>query len=688
MAESAPHPADDPELRAERAYLAQARAALREMYQEVMAYETLLIGSEDNDERFTNESYQRARHLRAQALIDMPDVPLFFGRLDNEPGVVEETDQIYVGRRHVRDQAGRPLVIDWRAPVAVPFYRATRDDRQGVLRRRRYGFSDDAELTAYDDEILVSPTEADRADAILLAEIERPRTGPMRDIVATIQPDQDDLVRAPLQPSLCVQGAPGTGKTAVGLHRTAYLLYTERERLRRGGVVIVGPNRSFLSYIRRVLPALGEVDVTQTTVDELIGQGRPSAPEDPTIARIKGDARMATVLHRALWSHVGEPSEGLVYTKGSSRYRVPDYEVKEIVAAFRGTTRYTDGRNSVAQRLAHEVLVRMERRGEAPDDRVQEAVARSKPVKQLLDQVWPKLAPEQVLFRLLSDADFLASSAHGVLTADEQAALLWSKRPRSWKSARWSDADLVLLDELADLMERRPGSLGHLVVDEAQDLSPMQLRALHRRCRSGSMTVLGDLAQATSPWSTGSWDQVLEHLGVPDARLVELDRGFRVPAQIIEVAARLLPAIAPGLRPPTGIRAVPDAYQVVETSDRELLDQVVATCRAALAREGSIGVIAADSDIAAVHERLTAAGHEPAMLGVTEDAMESARLVCVPATLAKGLEFDTVVVVEPSRIVEAEPRGLHRLYVVLTRAVTRLVVVHAQPLPAPMRDAA
>jgi DNA helicase IV len=302
--------------------------------------------------------------------------------------------------------------------------------------------------------------------------------------------------------------------------------------------------------------------------------------------------------------------------------------------------------------------------------------------------VWPKLAPEQVLFRLLSDADFLASSAHGVLTADEQAALLWSKRPRSWKSARWSDADLVLLDELADLMERRPGSLGHLVVDEAQDLSPMQLRALHRRCRSGSMTVLGDLAQATTPWSTGSWDQVLEHLGVPDARLVELDRGFRVPAQIIEVAARLLPAIAPGLRPPTGIRAVPDAYQVVETSDRELLDQVVATCRAALAREGSIGVIAADSDIAAVHERLAAAGHEPAMLGVTEDAMESARLVCVPATLAKGLEFDTVVVVEPSRIVEAEPRGLHRLYVVLTRAVTRLVLVHAQPLPAPMQDAA
>lgn len=682
MAEPAPHPVDDPELRAERAFLAQARAALADMYQEVLAYETLLIGGEDNDERFTNESYQRARHLRAQALVDMPDVPLFFGRLDYEPGVVEDADRIYVGRRHVRDDAGRPLIVDWRAPVAVPFYRATRDDRQGVLRRRRYGFSDDAELTAYDDEVLDSATPATGADALLRAEIERPRTGPMRDIVATIQPDQDDLVRAPLQPSLCVQGAPGTGKTAVGLHRIAYLLYTERERLRRGGVVIVGPNRSFLSYIRRVLPALGEVDVTQTTVDELIGQGRPSVPEDPTTARIKGDARMATVLNRALWSHVGSPSEGVMYAKGARRYRVPDYEVKEIVDAFRGTTRYADGRNSVAQRLAHAVLVRMERRGEAPDDRVQDAVARSKPVKQLLDEVWPKLVPERVLFRLLSDADFLALSAQGLLTSEEQAALLWSKRPRSWKSARWSDADIVLLDELADLMERRPGSLGHLVVDEAQDLSPMQLRALHRRCRTGSMTVLGDLAQATAPWATDSWDQVLEHLGVPDARLVELDRGFRVPAQITEVAARLLPAIAPGLRPPTGVREVPDAYEVVETSERELLDRVVAACRTALDGDGSVGVIAADAEIAAVHEGLTAADLGPALLGVTEDAMESARLVCVPATLAKGLEFDTVVIVEPTRIVDAEPRGLHRLYVTLTRAVTRLVVVHARPLPA------
>ncbi|WP_020576428.1 HelD family protein [Actinopolymorpha alba] len=704
-----PH-TQDSELEIERDYLARARAALALMHKDVVSRDTPRIGGEDNDERFTNESYLRARWLRAQALVDLPDVPLFFGRLDYESGTVEETDQIYIGRRHVHDDLGTPLVIDWRAPVSVPFYRATPTDRQRVRRRRRYGYSDSAELTAFDDELLdraaadgaggtggarepdtVDETADDAADAFLRAEIERPRTGPMRDIVATIQPEQDDLVRAPLQPSLCVQGAPGTGKTAVGLHRIAYLLYTERERLSRGGVVIVGPNRSFLSYIRKVLPALGEVDVRQATVDELLGQAQLANAETFDAARVKGDARMVRVLRRALWSHVGTPTEGILYAKGSRRYRVPDYEVQEIVSAVRGSTSYGPGRNAVAQRVAHAVLLRMERRGESPDDRVQNAVARSKPVKQLIDEVWPRLVPEQVLFRLLSDAEFLAASAGDDLTPEEQADLLWPKPARSWKSARWSTADVVLLDELSELIERRAGSLGHLVVDEAQDLSAMQLRALGRRCRTGSATVLGDLAQATTPWATGSWGQVLDHLGMQDAMLAELDRGFRVPAQIIDFAGRLLPAIAPTLGAPRGVREIPDALRITETAEQGLLDTLVSACRKALEGEGSVAVIAADDEIAALRDALLARGLDAALLGAGEgeeededalDALEAGRLVCVPAMLAKGLEFDAVVVAEPARIVEAEPRGLHRLYVVLTRAVTSLHIVHAKPLPA------
>jgi DNA helicase IV len=680
MVESALTPAGTPELEAERAFLTQARSALTRMYRDVEGREVPMIGGEDNDERFTNEASTRAHEQRTQALIDLPDVPLFFGRLDYEHGTIEELDQIYIGRRHVHDGSGAPLVIDWRAPVSVPFYRATRSDRQRVLLRRRYGFSDTAELTGFEDEPMTGTAEVDQADAFLRAEIERPRTGPMRDIVATIQPEQDDLVRAPLHPTVCVQGAPGTGKTAVGLHRVAYLLYTERERLSRGGVVIVGPNRSFLSYIRKVLPALGEVDVRQITIDELINLPA-GALDEAEAARVKGDARMAGVLRRALWSYVGTPTEGILYSKGSQRYRVHDDEVADIVAALRESTRYAAGRNALAQRIAHAVLVLMERRGESPDDRVQNAVARSKPVKALVDAVWPRVVPEQVLYRLFSDADFLAQSAGDDLAEDERAALLWHKPPRSWKSAKWSGADTILLDELDDLIERRTGSLGHLVLDEAQDLSAMQLRALGRRCRTGSATVLGDLAQATTPWAAGSWDRVLDHLEKGDGVVAELDRGFRVPDQIIDFAAKLLPQIAPTLGVPRGVRTVADALSIIQTDEQSLPDELVASCRAALAGEGSVAVIAADEQVADLRDALAAAGLEPALLGEAEDTMDTARLVCVPATLAKGLEFDAVVVAEPARIVAAEPRGLHRLYVVLTRAVSRLQIVHAAPLP-------
>jgi len=269
------------------------------------------------------------------------------------------------------------MVIDWRAPVARAFYQASPADPMGVALRRRFGYRG-GELTAYEDEPLDGrPLEQSR---ILLEEIERPRTGPMRDIVATIQPDQDEIVRRDLATTVCVQGAPGTGKTAVGLHRAAYLLFTHRERLTRSGVTIVGPNRAFLSYISSVLPALGEVTVDQTTVTELLGG--PAHPEDPAVAAVKGDARMAEVLRRALWLHVRRPEEGLLVTRGIDRFRVPEYEISEIVAALRGTTRYGPGRAMLAQRLAHAVLVQMERRGQAPDDRVQDAVAdpgRSRP---------------------------------------------------------------------------------------------------------------------------------------------------------------------------------------------------------------------------------------------------------------------------------------------------------------------
>ena len=670
------------EIEAEAEYLAAARAALRRMRADVLATQTPEFVS-GTDEVWFNTVYRMARARRGEDLQDLPDVPLFFGRLDYEPGTIAEAgaDRVYVGRRHVRDDEGVPLVVDWRAPVSMPFYRATRDDPQGVRLRRRYGFSDTAQLTAYEDEPLTGGAPAGPS-ALLTAEIERPRSGPMRDIVATIQPEQDELVRAPLQPSICIQGAPGTGKTAVGLHRLAYLLYTEPNRL-TAGVTVVGPNRSFLGYIRHVLPALGEVSVLQKTIDELID--RPvTGTDEPGTARLKGDARMAEVLRRALWLHVTEPGEDFVYVRGGTRYRVAASRIAAIVADLRDGTRYGPGREGVAQRLASLVLRQMERRGATPDDRDLAVVARSQPVRRLLDGVWPRLTPEQVLHRLLSDPQWLTAAAPGQLTGAEQAALGWPKPYRSAKSARWSAADTVLLDELAGLIDRTP-SLSHVMVDEAQDLSPMQCRALGRRCVTGSLTVLGDIAQGTSAWAVDDWPTLLTHLGKPETRLAVLDRGFRVPAQIIDFAARLLPQIAPGLAAPTSVRRAAGALRVTSATAATLPDAVVEACRDHLTDEGSVGLIAADADITGLYERLAAHGLDTALLGRDEDALESARLVCVPAGLAKGLEFDTVVVAEPGRVVAAEPRGLHRLYVVLTRAVSALHIVHAEPLPAALR---
>lgn len=646
-------------LAAEQAHLAESRAALAAMRAHAQS-----LSADAAGDWVSQQILQSLLDQRVAALADHPDTPLFFGRLDRSAADDLPTT-IHVGRRHVHDGDSRPLVIDWRAPVSRAFYQASPADPMDVTLRRRFGYHGGA-LTAYEDERLDQGTEIGPS-RILTEEIERPRTGPMRDIVATIQPDQDEIVRAALTRTVCVQGAPGTGKTAVGLHRAAYLLFTHRERLARSGVMIVGPNRAFLSYISSVLPALGEVKVDQTTVAGLLGDH--AAPEDPAVAAVKGDARMAAVLKRALWLHIVKPEEGLVYSKGAYRFRVADHEVREIVASLRGTTRYGPGRAALAQRLAHLVLVRMEQRGESPDDRVQDAVARSRPVKQLVDAVWPKLVPEQVLYRLLADEEFLARAARSDLSPEERQLLLWRKPYRGWKSAKWSAADAALLDELRDLIERTP-SLGHLVVDETQDLSEMQLRALGRRCRNGSATVLGDLAQGTTPWSTTSWRSVLTHLG-QDGEVTELTLGFRVPREVLDYAARLLPSVAPGLAPPRSLRPGAGSLSIRPAGD---LHEAV---RDALAREGSIGVIVPDAAVSAVSESLAGVAHAV----LDPDSTQEHRLLVVPATLAKGLEYDHVIVVEPADIVDAEPRGLARLYVVLTRAVTSLTVLHRKPLP-------
>ncbi|WP_405848766.1 AAA family ATPase [Streptomyces niveus] len=677
----------DPLLARERAHLNASRAALRAMREDVQA-----LDIRDVTANWVNAAVLESQiEDRIKALADLSHTPLFFGRLDYEHvvGAAEaegaEGERFYIGRRHVHDADGDPMVIDWRAPVSQAFYQASKKNPLDVGLRRRFGYTA-GELTAYEDEHLSDPTEAVHSSKLLQAEIERPRVGPMRDIVATIQPEQDEIVRSGLSGSVCVQGGPGTGKTAVGLHRVAYLLYAHRERLARTGTLIIGPNASFLHYIEQVLPALGELEVKQATVDELVastpGQVRVTGVDSAATAVVKGDARMARLLRRAVRSHVTLPTEPVMVVRGSRRWRVPAYELEELVRELLGRDiRYGAAHDALPQRIAHAVLVQMERSGEAPDDRVQDAVARNPAVKAVVKAVWPAVDPAKLVLRLLSDADFLAEHAEGLLTADEQRALLWTKPPRSVKTAKWSSADAVLIDEANDLVSRTH-SLGHVVLDEAQDLSPMQYRAVGRRCSTGSATVLGDLAQGTTPWATASWAEALEHLGKPDAAVEELTAGFRVPREVIAYASRLLPTISPGLTEVASVREAPGSLEVRPVEAGALETAVVGACVESLRHEGSIGLIAADARIPALSAALAAA--DLPHLAPGEETTAVSRLTLVPASLAKGLEYDYVVLDEPSAVVSGEPderTGLRRLYVALTRAVSGLTVIHASPLP-------
>jgi len=335
-------------------HLTESRDALRRM-REHTAGLTAIGG-----DHVSTQHLKQVLYRRMKALEDDPEVPLFFGRLDYDTTLGAEADEtLYIGRRHVTGEAGgEPLVIDWRAGMALPFYRASPAEPMRVRLRRRFGFAH-GKLTAYEDEDLAGGEQTGTSD-ILESEIERPRTGPMRDIVATIQPEQDLIVRADLAHSLCIQGAPGTGKTAVGLHRAAFLLYAYRDQLSRSGVLVVGPNDSFLSYIADVLPALGEIDATQATVESLVCKANAvtvRGMDTVPAALVKGDARMAEVIRRAAWGQLRVPSESLVVPRGSYQWRVAAYLVEEMITELRARgVRYEAGRAMLPQRLAHQVL--------------------------------------------------------------------------------------------------------------------------------------------------------------------------------------------------------------------------------------------------------------------------------------------------------------------------------------------
>ncbi len=679
---------EHPELLAEQAYLDRAYEKLAAMRARTEA----AVAIEESAAQAVDSAIAQA-HLRYRLLSLDVDLPgLSFGRLDHEDG-----DTWYVGRRHVEDERGDPVVVDWRAAVSTPFYRATASDPMDLVRRRRFVMTgravDDLFDEVFDDPDSVHAARHGGIPDPLLAELERTRSGSMRDIVATIQAEQDVVIRAPLEACLIVQGGPGTGKTAVGLHRAAFLLYEHRLLLGDRGVLVLGPNPVFLRYIAQVLPSLGETSVTQTTMERLVG-GRVRAFDDPGIARLKGDRRWAVVLARALAGHVRPPPDDLSIATDWGPMTLPAEDVQAAIAEILGReVPFATGRRALRTRLGRLARLHLvaRRGGDAADPVAFDTALRSSSdFQSALGRIWPTVSGPALVKRLLSSRAALARAGEGVFGLQEQRRLI---RPggRRLDDEPWTAAELVLVDEAEALINGVARAYGHIVVDEAQDLSAMELRAVARRCPSRSMTVLGDLAQATAPGAQSSWDDALVDLSwPPSAQVEELELGYRVPAPVLDVANRLLPEVAPGVRPSRSVREDGRA-PVFVTVGPDLLGAAVAELAAeAASRWASVGLIAPDPHLAVVRKALDQIG-----LDVGEGLRAGpGHVVSLLAPLqAKGLEFDSVVVVSPAAfLVDRHDGGAggRLLYVALTRAVQELTVVapNDEPLPSALASAA
>jgi DNA helicase IV len=507
----------------------------------------------------------------------------------------------------------------------------------------------------------------------------------MLDIVATIQAEQDEVIRAPLNLLLAVQGGPGTGKTAVGLHRAAFLLYNHPE-LAQQGVLVLGPSRAFLRYIAQVLPSLGEETVLQLTIAELVTKARIRAFESQPVALVKGDARMAEVLAGALALIRSSLTEGVSL---SARHLIVNFTADELnllvgeLVAQR--LPHAAGRAALRARLISTARRRFRADGrfEADEAWFERELVASKAFAPMLDRLWPRISPHELVNELLANSELRTRAASSLLSPEE-IALLQRARPASAARAPWTRSDIALLDEAHALVQGRGRTYGHIIVDEAQDLSPMELRMLSRRCPRRSMTLLGDIAQATGSFTYASWDELVRFLPESsDIRRDELTLGYRAPGQVLDFASRLLRIAAPSVRPTSSVR--PGRYEPVITQvERDaLIPAAIDEARRLAALGFLVGVIVPSGEL---ETQTMAATRRAVDVGQLERDGITLPITIVSAPGAKGLEFDAVVVVEPAEIAADGRRGLRLLYVAFTRPIQSLSVIHAAPLPAPLAD--
>ena len=766
----------DPELVAEQRYVDRALARLDAMRGSASrvseAYSEVQRGG-THQARLERDIAQDVTHRRLAAL-DIGDASLVFGRLDLQPGPDREP-RLYVGRLAVDDVDRTPLVIDWRAPVAEPFYRATAIEPMSVIRRRHF-VTHGGDLIGLDDEVFDTGAASEAGfqivgEGALLAALDQERTGRMHDIVATIQSEQDEAIRSDLAGVLVVAGGAGTGKTAVALHRAAYLLYTYRRQLQNQGVLLLGPSPVFLRYIEEVLPSLGEHEVHLATLATLRPEARPRATEPAAVAAVKGDPRMERVIAKALADRQHVLPRNVGFLVDGLPLRISRRDSSRIVGRAKRRRGTHNARRPYVTALLVDVLVRRYRnaaadayrkqplfdpdvdedgsplldptvagtlaRGEAPppewEAELRQKLRRRPEVREALERMWPVLTGAELVRDLFGFPELIHSASAGVLTAAEEALLF---RPRTARHADtpWAEGDVALVDEAEALLgpvdearSRRPRrrgieedealrtatrvveemglegytsaatlaarfgeptieappsaselrTYGHVLVDEAQDLTPMQWRMVGRRVPTGSLSLVGDFGQASRPGAADGWDTVIDQLRPrAGSRVVQLTVNYRTPAEIMAVAHRILAVAAPNVEPTRAVRSTGEHPRFLATGIGQRPAVVAEAARVALGRGGKVAVIAPE----AMHATLVSELADVGAISGSTDALDAPVAVITPLD-AKGLEFDHVVAVEPVELVAPDPAGLRLLYVALTRATTTLTVVHAQPLP-------
>jgi DNA helicase IV len=727
--------AQHPELAAEQAYLDRAYAYLEASRASARTMTSMVeVGQGGtNQARYERDVIWDTMYQRLGQL-ELGNAALCFGRIDegpddpDHPGLDDEGNprlgepgaSYYIGRIALSDDNQDPVIVDWRAPVAEPFYRATGRSPMGLVRRRHFAlrgrtllgledelFGDALASLGLDGDERRGPSGALDASGrptisghgALINALETNRSGKLGDIVATIQGEQDEIIRSELPGVLVVQGGPGTGKTVVALHRAAYLLYTHRFPLEGQGLLVIGPNRLFLSYIDQVLPSLGEAGVELAVLADLVDDVRVEGYDHGLTARVKGDERMVRVIARAVRDRELPLRDDLVVGYGVQFLRLSVNESRRIVdEARRRFRRHNAGRKWV-EREVYAALARSGR-GEIEPSEVRERLRSTLELREALERMWPVLTPGQLLNDLYGSAGLLAHAGRNLLSDDEWRAL-YRRRHSDVADVVFTHDDVPLLDEARAVLGPKPKTkrqkaaiaegllpddtevrtYGHIVVDEAQDLSPLQLRMISRRSLNGSMTVVGDIAQSTGQWAHASWDEVLSRL--PDrrpARRAELTVGYRLPGPNMALAARVLRVAAPDLTPPVAVRQDGDPPRVLSTSPEALADTLVDAVKIELdaVAPGNVAVIVPWSLVQPVSQMLADAGVEHGQ--ATRHGLDQ-RVTVVPVSLAKGLELDATVVVEPAAIVSEETQGMRSLYVALTRSTKRLAVVHARPLP-------